>query len=344
MKARNSILFVEIFIFSFLQGAGSNFRIYSDDLSPSAEKVGYIFAHGLGATQEQASLFLPNTNSNKWLINKPLVVFDFPDAKNNAMEYHSSHVNLGQEVDISRLRDTFDRAKAELLDHRFVFAGISRGSATVINYVASYQPDGVAALVLESPFDTLSNVIKHLLKRFHISWLPFSKQIALRLAKNSFPLLDIQGLFPLNVIHRIQSHIPIIIIHSCRDRTISVNSSRNLYKSLVLAGHPHVYFLELASGDHGKLVYSIESDLYAAVLHAFYKKYGLPHVTHLAHNGENMLKYCQPNLEEINRKIKRSKNSEDFDDEEDAFNSLFINNASFELEILPFATKMHTIF
>lgn len=347
MKARNSIIFMGIFIFSFVYGNEANFTIYHDQSLPLEEKFGYIFAHGLGATQEQASLFLPN-NSNKWLIYQPTILFDFPDAKNNAMEYHSQLVNLGQKLDIMRLKDMLEKALALLPDLLVVGAGISRGAAALLNYVALFQPDSIAGLVLESPFDTLTNVIKHLLRRFHLEWVPGSEKLALKIAKSTFPLLDFQGIFPINVVHKIQSHIPIMLIHSRKDRTIPVNSSRNLYRSLVLAGHKNVYFLELASGDHGKLVHSIESDLYATVLHAFYKKYGLPHTPQLAQNGENMLRHCQPTLQEINKKIKKSKNNnEEFNDDVvpiQGYDDYLTKNNIFELDILPFATKIQALF
>ena len=42
------------------------------------------------------------------------------------MEYHSSHVNLGQEIDIARLKESFEKAKNALEGHRFVLAGISQ--------------------------------------------------------------------------------------------------------------------------------------------------------------------------------------------------------------------------
>lgn len=360
MKARNIFLCLVVIAFSIFKmpvllcnkpkGTESNFFIHTEENSiPNSEKkIGYIFAHGLGASQDQASLFMA-TSSEKWLINKPLVVFDFPDSKKKPMEYHSLHVNLGQERDISRLKEIHELAEYFLKGYRFIFAGISRGSAAILNYVAEHQPDSVAGIVVECPFDTLNSIIKHLLRRFHVNWVPFSRKIALKLAKNNFPSLNTKGIFPLNVIHKIKSDIPIMIVHSRKDRTIPVNSSRNLYKSLVCAGHNNVYFLELASGEHGKLVHSIESDLYANVLHAFYKKYNLPHDVQFALNGENMLKFCQPTVEEISKKIKKSKSTDDFLDPEfdGDFDDDFFRlekNFSFELEVSPLSTAIHTLF
>jgi hypothetical protein len=314
MQARKIVLFSGGMILPlFLYGTEPNFTIqFGSDINNS-KNIGYVFAHGLGATQEQASLFL----SNKWIINKPAVLFDFPDAKNNNMEYYPEYVNLGQELDIQRFELVVSKAIKELPNYKFVLSGISRGAATILNYVALYQPDHAAALVLESPFDTFNTIVKHLLKRFHVSWIPFSKSIALRIAQKNFPLLNIEGIFPLTVVHKVPGTIPILIIHSRNDRTIPINSSRNLYKTLVESGNKDTYILELASGEHGKLAYGPESDLYVNVVHAFYKKYNLPHNPNFAHVGETMLSYCQPSIDEITKRMRRKRMIDDFVLDED---------------------------
>jgi predicted esterase len=253
MKARKIFLISgSLFLPVLFNGAEPNFSIYyCPEQTNSSDKIGYIFAHGLGATHEQASLFLPLV-SKRWIFNTPTILFDFPDAKNNNMEYHATHVNLGQETDIQRLEYAFEKACEQFPEYKFVLGGISRGSATIINFVALHQPQSIGALVLESPFDLVDNVINHILERFCLRWIPFSKKIAYKIAKKNFPLLNMNGVFPIYVVNKIPRTIPIIIIHSRRDKTIPINSSRNLYKELLVAGHTHVYILELASGQHGK--------------------------------------------------------------------------------------------
>lgn len=272
--------------------------------------IGYLFAHGLGATQEQAYLFL---EPSQWIIKKPTILFDFPDAKNNMMEYHHEYVNLGQTLDIEKLTWALDQAHLAMPENKFVVMGLSRGAVAALNATAMLnnntinQPSFIAALVLESPFDTIKNVIKHLLRRFCVGWIPYSKELAYKIAKKNFPLLNIDGIVPLNIVSKISKEIPIIIIHSQRDKTISIDSSRNLYLAFLNAGHPHVYFLELASGDHGKLLQGIEGDLYRNVVHAFYKKYNLPCNPLFAQIGETMLRYCQPTVDEIHRRMRKTR-------------------------------------
>ncbi len=314
IQKKINFFWVIIVLYSFSYSAEPNITFHECSLL-SPEKIGYIFAHGLGATQEQAALFL--ATSDHWVINKPAVLFDFPDSKNNVMDFHYELVNLGQKLDIERLDFTLTIALEKLQNHKFILSGISRGASTILNYTALHNNDHIAALVLESPFDTITNVIKHLLKRFHINWIPFSKEIGLKLAKRNFPLLNINGIFPLDVVHKIPSHIPILIIHTKHDKTISINSSRSLYKALLLSGHANTYLLELASGDHGKLILGPEADLYKCVVHAFYKKFNLPYNNAYAQRGQTMLLYCQPTLEEITKRIQKNRfNMDDMNDDE----------------------------
>lgn len=326
MKARNIIAYSTLLFLPTKTFMGEpNFTLHQNVYEDNPHKVGYIFAHGLGATQEQSLLYLPTQQQQEhWIITKPFFLFDFHDAKNNNMEYYGSKVNLGQELDIERLFMAHIKAGEMLPDHKFVLSGISRGAATIINYVALQEQllKLIAALVLESPFDTFTNVIKHLLRRFHVSWFPFSKKIALRIAKKNFPLLNLNGIFPIKTIQKIPHHIPTLISHSRRDRTIPINSSRNLYKAAALSGNPHVYLFEIASGDHGRIVQGPEGNLYVEVVHAFYKKYNLPHHAALAQRGEAMLKHCQPTIVEVNKRIKKTRSLESiYDEEEEMYSS-----------------------
>lgn len=282
------------------------------------DNISYLFAHGLGATQAQAHALLP-TNNHYWILNKPLALFDFPDARPNPLEYNREFVNLGQQLDIDRLRFAFCKTQQELPSHEFVLAGISRGAVTIMNYMGIHADPCVKALVLESPFDTFKNVVEHLLKRFHVGWLPFSKKIALKYVKKTFPNFDVQGLFPKKTISSIPAHLPIILIHSLKDKTIPVKSAYKLYLKLVTSGHQHVYLLVLPHGEHGKLLQGPSGELYQNTVHAFYKQYNLPHEAEFALRGHDTLKLCQPSLEEIRLMIKKRSPSEEGDMDSDLF-------------------------
>ena len=64
MRARKLVLCGSIMLPTLLCAVEENFTILDNlDLLSAIkmEKIGYLFAHGLGATQEQSSLFLPTS-------------------------------------------------------------------------------------------------------------------------------------------------------------------------------------------------------------------------------------------------------------------------------------------
>lgn len=288
---------------SLLFGSDPNFIIHFPQ--DNNHSTVYLSAHGLGATQQQAQALLPH--NKYWIINMPLAVFDFPDAKPSHLEYDPKQVNLGQQADIDRLRYAYYKTRQELPHHDIVLTGVSRGAVTAYNCIALHKLENVKALVLESPFDTFNSVVKHLLRRFHIGWIPFSRKLAIRYVKKTFPLFDINGIFPLNISHMMPCDIPILIVHSKKDKTIPIKSSRLIYCALLQNGHKDVYLLELNEGDHGKLIAGPEGELYQNVVHAFYKKYNLPHNPTFAQRGEAILKNCQPSLESMKKYAKKLK-------------------------------------
>lgn len=266
------------------------------------QSIAYIFAHGLGANHTQAcKLFKPQDKNS--ILCGPVGIFDFPDAKPEPDKFHKKYVNLGQNRDIERLSYACDRTLEATNCDGVVLAGISRGSATILNYAALNTTVPIKAIIAESPFDSLKNIVKHLLKRFHVAWVPFSKKIGMKLADAHFPELDVYGLFPIDTVANIDKNIPILLIYSPKDKVIPLISSLILYVALREAGHEHVYLLELSSGDHGKLMLSSEASKYQNVVHAFYKKYNLPYNAKCALQGEALLEQCQPSIEVIKKRI-----------------------------------------
>lgn len=289
-----------------------NFTIHQGTTAHDKSTV-YLFAHGFGATHQQGlRLFSRDYCHQRWLMDYPIALFDFPDAKNDNNDYLRKYVNLGQEKDIERLRLAYTKTVELFPNHAIILVGISRGATTIINFVACYHPENVKALVLESPFDLLSSVIKHLLGRFHISWLPFAKKISTTLCQHYFPAINLNGVFPLATVDKIPANMPIIFIHSQKDSVIPITSSQRLYNKLKQTGHDHVYILELASGDHGKLIQGSDGNSYLYAVHAFYKKYGYAHDHDFAQKGAYLLAYCQPSSNEIKNRISIKKSIDNF--------------------------------
>lgn len=272
--------------------------------------IAYIFAHGLGANQQQALNYTPQNVIDplaRWIINEPLALFDFPDARIRENEYHAKYVNLGQKRDLERIHSVFQRAQTELLNHDFIFMGLSRGAATILNYAALYDSTRIKALIVESSFDTIKSIIKNLMRRFHVDWLPFATSIGFKIAQTQFPDLDTKGFFPLETIIKLPKSLPVILIHSKKDRVIPIKSSRKIYLVLKSLGYEEIYLVELSHGLHGKLMQGKDAELYQNIIHAFYKKYNLPHNNTFALKGEPFLALCQPSMAEVIYRIKRKK-------------------------------------
>ncbi len=262
------------------------------------DEVAYLFAHGLRSSQQQGlTLFSNHYNKNSWIIQQPFLLFDFPDAHEKKGYCRDQHVNLGQEEDIERMRLAYEYVDKKLPDITgVILTGISRGAATCINYMATCQPEKVRALVIESPFDTIKSVIDHLLKRFNLNWMPYSSDVGMMLIDTKFETLDTQGIFPLDVIGHIPGHVPMLIIGSHSDDVVPIASVRRLYATLKRTGHAHVYLLELTKGRHGRLIQGDQGHLYASCVHAFYARYGLPHIPELIDEGQCILDLCQPDI------------------------------------------------
>ncbi len=285
------------------------------DVATDDESFVYIFAHGLASTWLQGlSTFtrLSSLASNAiynphWMLKNPVILFNFPDAKNdNKIEWHAHQVNLGQEHDIAALAEAYNYAVANFPGRSIVLGGVSRGASTIVNFVATAQPKNVKALILESPFDSFNSVVKHLLHQFYLGWIPFSDNLAMKYMEHMFPRINIKGIVPQLVVHTISHEIPILFLHSKIDKTVPINASRNLYMKLRLAGHTNVHIFELETGHHARLLKGTEGYLCHTIIHSFLKKYGLPHDIKAAENGFHFfLRYCQPSLEEIKKKIKQ---------------------------------------
>lgn len=297
----------------------NNIIIINDDNDHT--DVAYLFAHGLGATGIQANMYAkrfsehPYPDSNCWILGTPLIVFNFPDAKNDNIEYHSKKVNLGQTLDMETLKGAYEQAKELLPHYGMVMFGVSRGAVTILNAVGSYQFQDLRAIIVESPFDRIKNVIKHLMHQYCLGWIPFSKNIGCAIMQKKFPAINLEGIFPIQVVRNIPKELPILLIHSRKDKVIPPDCSRRLYMELVESGHYNTYYLELASGEHARLLCDAEQKLYRNIVNAFYKRFALPHKESYARKAEHLLDYCKPTIDEV-KQWSRDKRTIDIEQEE----------------------------
>lgn len=266
--------------------------------------VAYIFAHGLGGNLSQAYYYLPYVKRNGvtipdqmdfWLINRPMVTFDFSEVvwleNNSHTSINQEKVSLGQNNDIESLRASYQEAQDKLPECKFIGFGVSRGAATWINFCAVHKPENIKALVLESPFDTPLAVVKN-----YIKFLPgadfITNTLGNKILKYKFPAWDVQGIVPYDVVDKIPKEIPIFIFHSEKDGLIPVESSKRLSQKLADSDH-EVYLLVLKQGDHANVYFDKECDICTFAIHAFYKKYNLPCNEAYAQKGKLILASCK---------------------------------------------------
>jgi len=267
----------------------------------ATDNVTCVFAHGLGGNWQQALCYSENnehngyrlTNPLNWHIMKePIHSFNFPHVNEDFST--NQQVSLGQHIEIGRLKSEHDTLTTDT-----VLVGLSMGASTIINYASAHYTPRIKALVLESPFDAIENVVKFKTQSF--SWIPGSYSLGTSFMNSRFmyPLYDKNGIKPLTSINKLDKNLPIIFIHSQTDSLIPISCSRHLYCHLKKAGHTHVYLLELNDGNHANYFSGSDAQKYQNVVHAFYKKYNLPHDEQLARLGQPLLAQCQPTVREV---------------------------------------------
>jgi hypothetical protein len=271
----------------------------------NTQGVSYLYAHGLAHHKEQAYWYLkqkPNGKINKhYIIDGRLFTFDFPDATQQFWRIHFPQCSLGQANDICSFYKAYADSREQLLAQKsspdFILVGLSRGASVVLSFLGLFKAPNVKAAIVESPFDNLYNIVKAKLNLF--DKIPGLTSITYSLIGMCFMQHKRHGICSLDVVEHIPEHLPLLIVVSKEDKTVPYQNTLELYKKLVESGHPHAYILILDTGRHSKLLKDDQGQLYQNVVHAFYKKYNLPHNPEFASLGQEMLGKCQPTLAEL---------------------------------------------
>lgn len=285
----------------------------------------YLFAHGYGGDSSQADfytqLYKPDDfyidqdrarvqfksgyihewaakdkDLEFWILNQPLFSFNFPDARNG---FDRNLTSLGQENEILTLANEYGK----IGQTDIILMGMSRGAATVLNFLATHKPDAVVAAIVESPFDSILNTLDTFCKEGLTDlWIP--KVIRAYAPYLIFGEFNHRGIFPIDVVEKINKNIPILIIASLEDTYIPALNTAALYLKLLDCGHAHTYFLLLDKGQHGYFLWDDDAYLYINAVHAFYKKYDLPYNETFALPGESLLNQCRPSKETVESALK----------------------------------------
>lgn len=201
-----------------------------------------------------------------------------------------SKVNIGQKQDMEIYRQAVQKQlqKSDSSDQKLILYGTSRGSATVFNYYAHHDSPEVAAVVCEGVFDSIPNITSH------GGRLTKAKIKALKRLKVTDFRVD--GPSPIESVDLIKVDKPIALITSEVDRVVPMACTVNLYKKLRAKGFTKVHLLRLKDSEHSVYPTSVEKEDYQAFMHAFYQKYGLPHIPEYADLGQKLLEQSQPDL------------------------------------------------
>ena len=288
MNIKNNIFFCSFIIFSIMPSLCSSNTIT-------------VFSHGIADTWKQVHGYVKSYKKNnliyrndRYLLNTPFVTFNYPDATDKLYRVNYNETSFGQDNEISRLKKAYNSTLTRCGDCNIILWGLSRGAANVLIFAGLYELPNVKAIVVESPYFTMGDVIENIMQKRKLSWLPLS--YGETLAELIFKRYTRHGWSPANSIENISKDIPIFIICSKEDHLVPCSSSMNVYKKLIESGHNHAYIFVTEHGRHAAILQGSDGEKYQWVVNAFYKKYGLPYCPSSAVKGEPILASCQPKL------------------------------------------------
>jgi hypothetical protein len=260
-----------------------------------------LFSHGIAAKgRQQIRPYLKSytkddiTHYNtRHVINSHYVSFNYPDATDRFYRVNYNETSFGQENEIARLYKAYEKTLEWFEGMSIVLYGVSRGASNLLIFAGIHTLTNVKAMVLESPYLTMGEVIASILQKKNIhTWIPLS--FGETVAEFIFKKYSRYGYSPANCIENISQDIPIFIICSQEDHLVPCSSSINVYKKLVECGHKHVYIFIAKQGRHAAILQGPEGETYQQVINAFYKKYNLAYNFADAEKGESLLAMCQP--------------------------------------------------
>lgn len=253
----------------------------------------YLYSHGFGDIYKTAAKLSDIIKCS------PFFGFEYPDAGKKFGSFKLFSSGMAQSCDIQALDEAYKSLATQCPEAKKVIVGISRGAATIAAWYGGCDAEKPAAVVLESPFDTLPTVLDHLIGRFckKGKWL---RALAHKMAQYLLGKYDCKGKSPADLVKEHAPHdTPTLIICSREDKIVPWHSSAALYITMREAGNLNTHLLILDKGPHGSPLFGPQKEQYLQVLHAFYRTYNLPHDELLADQGEDDFLLCQPSCKEV---------------------------------------------
>ncbi|MCX5923979.1 MAG: prolyl oligopeptidase family serine peptidase [Candidatus Dependentiae bacterium] len=246
-----------------------------------------VFAHGIvdGPGQMlrfQKAITTPKATAVQFADSKPATGLGINGIIGHCTKLFGKTVNrnamyMGQTADITAISKTMSTKIPA--NKSVILYGCSRGSATIINYLAKFNPKNVKALVLDSCPASLPETIAPKLVKLGIH-PSYSLSIFTRL----FPAYPVSSVPPLHAIKNITNkNLPILLLHSKDDSSVPFEHSLMLYLEFKNQGFTNVHLTAIAKGKHSFLLQTpAAKSVYLKAVHTFYKKYDLPYDKALA--------------------------------------------------------------
>lgn len=256
-------------------------------------EINHLFVHGIADSHQQAYAYRPH------IINGQLFTYDFPDVTQHFWRVNWTQSALGQQHEVAVLHNVFTQAtnvlqKQDRASQGFVLDGVSRGATTILNFVGTHKPLGVRAIIAESPFDSTQSISNYKISQIGLTHIPGIQAVGHKTLSALFWQHHTDGICARDVVSNIDTNIPILLVCLHDDHLVPAESTKAIYRALRASGHTKTHLFVAHHGRHGKIIQGSDGSSYQAVVHAFYRTYGLPHDTHLADAGQEMFKQSQP--------------------------------------------------
>lgn len=229
-------------------------------------------------------------------------VEDNPNSDKSVVSYSFDFgkANLGQKKDIEAYCRTYQNHIKKFPNTNIVLFGDSRGAASTFNFIATHKPKQVKAAIMDSVFDSVPHCIKHFIYEDKEKRTEERLHDIINFSMGSYRK---KGPFPRDYAETITDDIPLLFVTSLKDGLVAPQCTMYLYKRLKERGFKKIHLLVLKKSLHPCYMIGDPEDkkMYEAVVHAFYKHYGLPHNSQKAMQGQDAFIATQPTIEELNK-------------------------------------------
>lgn len=235
----------------------------------------FIFCHGLGSNMRQAWYYGPSPDNDYVALPHTVCAFNFPDADSAWQFVLRERVSFGQDSELRRLYNIHQSTRQRYPQRKAVLFGVSRGAATVLNYLALYHPHDVAAAAVEAPYDHPFTVCRYLIKQWNLSALPGIQRVGQMIMQKLFSHFDPLGQQPITTVALIDPQVPVLFVHSLEDELVPFECSVRLVARMRQAGHEKTQLCLITHGEHANVLWGKDGAYYEQMVTHFYECYGI---------------------------------------------------------------------